>query len=237
MFSVIGAIGDKWMNLGGPTSFLGLPLTDETATPDRLGRFNHFQGGSIYWSPATGAHEVHGANRSRWAEIGWERSYLGYPTSDEIPFSEGGRASLFQNGGIYWWPDTGAIDLRGVIVHYTGINCFGDTDELGSDEPYAVMGVVSPGGVRTFRSRVYDNVNGGDSVPDLLEIYNGPPNGITLAAVLMEHDSGDPQAIVNVVQQAAQQGYDQVQGTLIDIPMSAPSWRSSAWRSLTGWSP
>ena len=53
--------------LGWERSFLGYPLTDETATPDGVGRYNHFQGGSIYWTPATGAHEVHGAIRGQWA--------------------------------------------------------------------------------------------------------------------------------------------------------------------------
>src|SRR5919199_153072 len=75
------------------------PLTDETGTPDGVGRFNHFAGGSIYWTPETGAHEVHGAIRDKWANMGWERSELGYPTSDEhdIP---GGRISQFQRGEI-----------------------------------------------------------------------------------------------------------------------------------------
>src|SRR5262245_53087224 len=45
MPSVIGAIRDKWLALGGPQSFLGQPLTDESSTPDGIGRFNHFQGG------------------------------------------------------------------------------------------------------------------------------------------------------------------------------------------------
>jgi uncharacterized protein with LGFP repeats len=48
MPNVIGAIRDKWLALGGPSSFLGQPLTDELGTPDGVGRFNHFQGGSIY---------------------------------------------------------------------------------------------------------------------------------------------------------------------------------------------
>jgi uncharacterized protein with LGFP repeats len=46
------------------------PLTDESPTPDGIGRFNHFQGGSIYWTPGIGAHEVHGAIRDKWASMG-----------------------------------------------------------------------------------------------------------------------------------------------------------------------
>src|SRR6185295_11918539 len=109
MPTVIGAIRDKWIQLGGATSFLGEPLTDETSTPDGVGRYNHFQGGSIYWTPATGAHEVHGAIRDKWESMGWERSWLGYPVTDEIDFPEGGRVNSFERGQIYWWPDTGPI--------------------------------------------------------------------------------------------------------------------------------
>lgn len=68
-----GAIRDKWAALGWEGSFLGYPVTDETTTPDGNGRYNHFQGGSIYWTPETGAWEVHGAIRDKWAELGWER--------------------------------------------------------------------------------------------------------------------------------------------------------------------
>jgi hypothetical protein len=195
MPSVIGAIRDKWLSLGGEGSFLGQPLTDELTTPDGVGRFNHFQGGSIYWTPNTGAFEVHGAIRDRWAELGWERSYLGYPTSDEVGFSEGGRANSFQNGGIYWWTDTGAIDLRGVIVHYTGLFCFGETDSdqlSNSDEPYVILSYAAPKSNRTILSRVYDDVDNGEANPDLLELYRGEPYGINLSAVLMENDFGDP---------------------------------------------
>lgn len=106
---VHGAIRSKWASLGWECSFLGFPLTDETTTPDGIGRYNHFQGGSIYWTPATAAHEVHGAIRDKWASIGWERSALGYPTTDELPYGIGGRISRFQNGYIYWYPWLGAV--------------------------------------------------------------------------------------------------------------------------------
>jgi uncharacterized protein with LGFP repeats len=109
--AVYGAIGEKWAQLGGEGSFLGLPLTDETATPDGVGRYNHFQGGSIYWTPQTGAHEVHGAIRDLWARTGWEGGRLRYPTSDERSSGGRGRYSQFQGGSIVWTPEDGA-DLR-----------------------------------------------------------------------------------------------------------------------------
>jgi uncharacterized protein with LGFP repeats len=109
-FEVHGDIRVKWAQLGGEEGFLGFPLTDETGTPDGVGRFNHFEGGSIYWTPQTGAHEVHGAIRDHWASMGWENSFLRYPTSDERAHGDM-RFSEFQGGSIHWTPD-GAIDVR-----------------------------------------------------------------------------------------------------------------------------
>jgi uncharacterized protein with LGFP repeats len=110
---VHGDIRGKWASLGWERSFLGYPLTDESVCPDGTGRYNHFQGGSIYWTPQTRAHEVHGAIRAKWAEMGWERSWLGYPVTDELPTPDGtGRYNQFQHGWIYWSPSTGAYAVR-----------------------------------------------------------------------------------------------------------------------------
>jgi len=104
-----GEIRIKWAQLGGVRSFLGFPVTDELGTPDRRGRFNHFEGGSIYWTPQTHAHEVHGAIRDKWASMGWEGSRLGYPIGDEKRTADGrGRFSDFEGGRILWTPERGA---------------------------------------------------------------------------------------------------------------------------------
>lgn len=193
--AVYGAIRVKWAALGWER-LLGYPLNDETGASDGVGRYNHFSnGGSIYWTPQTGANAVYGEIRNKWQSLGWETSYLGYPISDEVDFAEGGRANAFQNGGIYWWPDIGATDLRGVAVHYTGLHCFGETDwdqSSDSDEPYVILAVTTPEFATTVRTKVYEDVDGGDSRPDNLELYRGAPFGINIAAVLMENDFGDP---------------------------------------------
>ncbi len=108
---VYGDIGQKWMALGGRDGFLGYALTDELGTPNKPGRFNHFVGGSIYWSPTTGAHEVHGTIRDLWASLGWENSHLGFPTSDEYSVP-GGRQSNFEGGSIFWDAHTGQTTVR-----------------------------------------------------------------------------------------------------------------------------
>jgi len=107
-----GGIKATWDQQGGYPR-VGYPTTDELGTADGLGRFNHFsRGWSIYWTAATGAHEVHGGIRAHWQALGSERSYLGYPTSDELSVPGGARTN-FQRGYILWNNATGrATDHR-----------------------------------------------------------------------------------------------------------------------------
>jgi uncharacterized protein with LGFP repeats len=113
---VWGAISARWLGMGAENGPLGFPLTDELVTPDGRGRYNHFQGGSIYWTPQTGAHVVWGSIRAEWAALGWERSALGYPLTDEMTTPDGrGRYNHFQGGSIYWTPQTGAHTVLGAI--------------------------------------------------------------------------------------------------------------------------
>jgi len=100
-FEVHGVIRDAWAQLGWEAGLLGYPITDETGTPDGIGRYNVFQNGSIYWTAQTGAFEVHGHIRDAWAAAGWEAGALGYPTSNEYAV-DGGRRSDFQHGSITW---------------------------------------------------------------------------------------------------------------------------------------
>ncbi|MDQ3395027.1 MAG: hypothetical protein M3512_13065 [Bacteroidota bacterium] len=122
-YEVHGLIRARWASLGWERSFLGYPKTDETTTPDKIGRFNHFQGGSIYWSPSSGAWEVHGAIRGKYASLGWERSFLRYPLTNESTCPDGvGRYNHFQGGSIYWSPSTGAHEVHGAIrAHWSSL--------------------------------------------------------------------------------------------------------------------
>lgn len=102
---VHGAIINKWGSLKWEKGVLGYPTTDETSCPDKVGRYNHFQHGSIYWKPTVSASEVHGLIRQRWAQDGWERNAaLGYPISNELTTKTGSknRYNDFENGVIFW---------------------------------------------------------------------------------------------------------------------------------------
>jgi hypothetical protein len=99
--AVVGEIAAKYDALGGCGSILGTPITEERGTPDGVGRYSVFEKGSIYWTPALGAHEVHGRIRDAWAQAGWEAGRLGYPISDEYADGDG-RRSDFEHGYIHW---------------------------------------------------------------------------------------------------------------------------------------
>lgn len=98
------AIERRYVALGQERGPLGGPVTWETPTPFGLGWMQHFDrrdGASIYWSPSTGAHEVYGAIRARWAQLGWEQGALGFPVTGEYAVP-GGRQSDFEGGSIRW---------------------------------------------------------------------------------------------------------------------------------------
>ncbi|HEU5473254.1 MAG TPA: GH25 family lysozyme [Actinophytocola sp.] len=113
---VRGLIYQVWASLGLERSVIGYPITDETPSSDGVGSYNHFQRGSIFYRPGVGAQEVRGAIRDKWAALGWERSVLGYPTTNELRTPDGiGAYNLFQQGSIHWTPATGAHEVRGAI--------------------------------------------------------------------------------------------------------------------------
>jgi uncharacterized protein with LGFP repeats len=109
--AIRGAIWQTWGALGYENSFLGFPRTDERPTPKKFGAYQHFLFGSIYWSPGTGAHSIAGAIRDRWASMGWENSWLGFPKTNEFPIP-GGRAQDFECGSIRWSPTGGTTVIR-----------------------------------------------------------------------------------------------------------------------------
>ena len=99
MFYTATAPGNRWS-----------PCQEQDA-PDGRGRFRLYQHGVIYYTARSDAHVVTGPIRDQWASLGYERSFLGYPTSDEYAFG-GGRRSDFQGGYILWTPQGGAQVVR-----------------------------------------------------------------------------------------------------------------------------
>jgi len=112
--AVWGATLTKYKRMGGPASVLGFPTDDERAARQPGARFSRFARGRIYWSRATGAHEIHGAIESRYIARGGARR-LGLPVTDERPVGVA-RFNRLQKGRIYWARRTGPRLLRGAIL-------------------------------------------------------------------------------------------------------------------------
>jgi uncharacterized protein YkwD len=116
---VKGAILQSYTAAGANTGALGLPVAREIGPLRGGGYAQSFAGGSIYWSAPTGAQVVRGALRDRWASMGYENSWLGYPTGAEFAVRDG-FAQRFQGGVVYWSPATGAQALGGALLDAYG---------------------------------------------------------------------------------------------------------------------
>ncbi|NAZ77102.1 SpoIID/LytB domain-containing protein [Kineococcus sp. T13] len=157
---VRGAIRQRWAQLGWENG-LGFPTGGDSRTPDGSGFYTHFEHGSIYYSAATGAREVRGAIRERWAQLGWERG-MGFPTTGDVRTPNGaGYYTHFQGGSIYWSPATGAREVRGAIRERWA--------QLGWEN--GALGFPATGDVRTPNGRgSYTRFQGGS-------IYWSPATG------------------------------------------------------------
>jgi hypothetical protein len=130
-WSIHGAIRDRWLALGGATSVLGFPTSDENAilskgaaigSATEIGRFNSFANGAgIYWTSATGAWDVYGSIAACWQSYGGPTGRLGFPISGETNTPDaGGRYNEFSGGIVVWHPSgpySGAFPLFNLEVY------------------------------------------------------------------------------------------------------------------------
>lgn len=154
---VEGRIRDKWADFNWEAGRLGYPRTNQLIPPDGKGRFNHFQHGSIYWTPSTDAHQIEGLIFDKWAELGYETGDLGYPTTDEgTPPDRKGRFNHFEGGSIYWHPTYGAHPVSGEIRQLWEDNGW-ETGKLGypTSDPYEANGGIKQdfvgGSIQSFK--------------------------------------------------------------------------------------
>lgn len=133
-FVVYGSIYIQYRNLDDVHGWLGLPISDEQNSSSG-GRVSLFENADIYWASNLGAHEVHGAIKDRYNDLGGASGFLGFPISNELPISNGGstigKYNLFQGGSIYWSSATGAWEIHGSL-RKSWLTIFdGPTGELG----------------------------------------------------------------------------------------------------------
>ncbi|MBF6214269.1 esterase [Nocardia puris] len=142
---VRGAILDEWGRQGFERGPAGYPVAPEVKTPNRDGAVQAFENGPFYYSAATGVHRVQGLILGKYAEMGYENSWLGFPAAEEQPLKDLGRYSRFEGGNLYWSPLSGAWAVRnGPLMDAWGAEGF-ENGRLGypvGDE-FAI-----PGGVR-----------------------------------------------------------------------------------------
>jgi uncharacterized protein with LGFP repeats len=104
--------------MGGLAGTLGFPVSDEQGVAS--GRVSYFagqqcngggpagSGSAIYWTSATGAHEVQGCIYAQYIAAGGPGGSLGFPVTDEMALPNG-RISYFQNGYITWLNNTAVV--------------------------------------------------------------------------------------------------------------------------------
>ncbi|OYO22155.1 hypothetical protein CGZ93_09680 [Enemella dayhoffiae] len=109
-----GAIRMKYADLGFENSTLGYPISDEFCGLRDGGCFQDFQGGTIMWSPKTGAVVNRGPIRAEYGAKKFEAGPFGWPVADEV-CSTDGCVQDFQRGSILWSKSTGARTVWGAI--------------------------------------------------------------------------------------------------------------------------
>ncbi|MDT5137504.1 MAG: hypothetical protein QOD58_1766 [Mycobacterium sp.] len=108
-----------WEKVGGDTSTLGARKGDVYPVGD--GFALDFDGGKMYFTPATGAKFMFGPILDKYESLGGPAgSDLGFPTINEVPGLAGpdSRVSTFaasDNPVIFWTPDHGAFVVRGAL--------------------------------------------------------------------------------------------------------------------------
>lgn len=114
---VHGLILRKYLRIGGETSSVGLPTSDEESGELAGVAVSTFQRGAIYHHRSTGQRVVRGAILAKYLRLGADGGVLGLPTSDELSPGLSGRIHLseFQRGRIYHSRATGAHEVHGRI--------------------------------------------------------------------------------------------------------------------------
>ena len=162
---IIGRIAARYAELGGPGSFLGFPKTNELTPPDGRGRYVHFENGSIYWTPDTGAWEIPADMFESWGSQGWETGVLGYPVA-EAKELEGSWIQQFQGGYVIRTPKNETYWSRGLIARKYG-EMKATASKLGA--PTSNEDLIAGGALQNFENgTIYWSPASGAHV-----VYNG----------------------------------------------------------------
>ncbi len=150
-------------------NMLGDPTGNEFSVAD--GRQRNYEWGSLFWSPETGVHEVHGSILWRYKQLGGPSGSLGFPETDEqhiyfkqdVPDQRIGSRNDFEDGAITWSAETGPKWMNKDFADLLPLHTFPDLGIPTSDEKVARNGRVlelgedariykTPTGMFTFTS-------------------------------------------------------------------------------------
>jgi uncharacterized protein with LGFP repeats/GH25 family lysozyme M1 (1,4-beta-N-acetylmuramidase) len=112
--SFSGPIRTAWQQSGFENGPLGYPTSGQFCGLRNGGCFQNFEGGTVMWSPGTGARLMTSAPvNSAWGKTGFENGSLGYPTSAVIcGLKDSGCFQNFEKGSIMWTPASGANPMN-----------------------------------------------------------------------------------------------------------------------------
>ena len=119
-------------------------------------RHQIFEGGIAYWRPGGRVSFIHGSILNAWAASGWERSWLGLPTSNETASTKDGVFQRFERGVAYWSPATGAQFVGEPVLSAWGAYGY-QTGSMGYPRSGGVAGVggsrhqIFEGGIAYWR--------------------------------------------------------------------------------------
>ena len=144
-----------WGAYGYQTGSMGYPRSGGVVG---VGGSRHqiFEGGIAYWRPGGRVSFIHGSILNAWAASGWERSWLGLPTSNETASTKGGVFQRFERGVAYWSPATGAQFVGEPVLSAWGAYGY-QTGSMGYPRSGGVVGVggsrhqIFEGGIAYWR--------------------------------------------------------------------------------------
>ena len=144
-----------WGAYGYQTGSMGYPRSGGVAG---VGGSRHqiFEGGIAYWRPGGRVSFIRGPILTGWGAAGWERSWLGLPTSNETASTKGGVFQRFEHGVGYWSPATGAQFVGEPVLSAWGAYGY-QTGSMGYPRSGGVAGVggsrhqIFEGGIAYWR--------------------------------------------------------------------------------------
>lgn len=112
---VARAMHAAWGGFGWERGVLGYPTSDST-TSRGGGSFQHFQGGALYVSSASGPRVVMSEFYTAWSRTGAEQGFLGYPSSNrQSGLPNSGSYQDFEGGAVYSSPASGTFAVSRAI--------------------------------------------------------------------------------------------------------------------------